>query len=121
MLNVYKCVTTCTWDGRYWEEGTLTGPLSSDKIPPEHFKLVNDHQELEEALDKIDEEDEPMTYAELSAQINDAQFTGSGIVAGDINYMTLAQLKELAQKQGVYNSGLRTRQSLIDVIDQEQK
>jgi len=51
-MKTYKCITTCTWNGRHWREGTDTPPLDDNVIPPEHFTENKDEDEgvsIEEA------------------------------------------------------------------------
>lgn len=118
-MKVYKCITACTWKGRYWAEDALTEP--TDDIPPEHFVPVTDVDELQAVLDTIDEEEEPETFAELSQQIAEQGFTGTGILAGsDLQLKTSQQLKELAKELGVYNGSLKTKESLIEAIESVQ-
>jgi hypothetical protein len=49
-MKTYECITTCTWNGRYWREGTTTPPLEDTVIPPEHFVLINDTEEQEDVV-----------------------------------------------------------------------
>ena len=118
MAKVYKCVTTCTWNGRYWEEGTLTHPIPADVTPPEHFTSVQDVEELQEVLNTIDEEEEPETFAALSQQIMDTGLTGTGILAGDdLQLKNFQQLKKIAKDMGVYEDTMKTKDELIQAIE----
>jgi hypothetical protein len=117
-MKIYKCVTTCTWNGRYWEEGTLTDPIPDDVKPPKHFEQVTNPSEIQEVLDGIDEEDDPKTFTELSQQLMDVGNTGVGMCAGDdLQLKNLEQLKAIAKEKNVYNSGLRTKDALIEAIE----
>lgn len=117
MARVYKCITTCTWNGRYWEEGTLTAPFPDDVKPPEHFMPVQDAEELQEVLRTIDEEEEPETFAALSQQIMDIGLTGTGILAGDLHLKNYQQLKKIAKDIGVYEDTMKTKDDLIQAIE----
>lgn len=121
MSNVYKCITTCTWDGRYWEDGELTSPLPDSIKPPKHFVIVNNVEELESVLDTIDEEDEPETFANLSQKILEIGNTGVGICSGDdIKTKNFKQLQGIAKSNGLPYEGIKTRQELIDLIENHQ-
>ena len=117
MARVYKCVTTCTWNGRYWEEGTLTHPIPAEVTPPEHFTPVHDLEEPQEVLQTIDEEEEPETFAALSQQIMDTGLTGTGILAGDLHLKNYQQLKKIAKDLGVYEDTMKTKDDLIQAIE----
>ena len=111
-------MTTCTWNGRYWEEGTLTHPVPDDVTPPEHFTPVQDVEELQEVLNTIDEEEEPETFAALSQQIMDTGLTGTGILAGDdLQLKNYQQLKKIAKDLGVYEDTMKTKDDLIQAIE----
>lgn len=47
-MRTYECITSCTWNGRFWREGTTTQPLEDTIIPPEHFVLVVNEEDQEE-------------------------------------------------------------------------
>jgi tetrahydromethanopterin S-methyltransferase subunit G len=120
MANVYKCINTCTWDGRYWEEGTLTRPLSSDIVPPKHFALVNDVKELEEVLEGIDEEEDCQTFSELTQRIMDAVNTGVGICAGDLKMKNFKQLQGIAKRKELPYEGIKSKDELIELIEKSE-
>ena len=117
-MKVYKCITPCTWKGQYWGEDMLTGPLPDDATPPEHFEPVTSTAELQEVLNKVDQEDDPDTFAALQRKIMDEGNTGVGICASDeLQLKNFKQLQKIAKEKGVYNEELRSKEALIGAIE----
>lgn len=121
-LKIYRCDTPCTWNGRYWGEGDLTKPLPEDVKPPEYFVEESSSEAIKNALNEIDKEDDPQTFAQLSRQIMDMGNTGVGMLAGDdLNYKSLAQLKKIARELGIDCEGYKSKDDLIEIIQQVQE
>ena len=117
MLTVYRCINTCTWQGRYWEEGAITAPFPSDIIPPQHFEKVSEVETLQEVLDSLDQEDEPDTFAALQETIDEARITGVGMMASDsLELKSREQLIEIAKEKGIDKPTMLNRMTLIKKI-----
>ena len=98
-MKTFKCITTCTWNGRYWKEGTITPPYPDTIVPPQHFEI-----EEEGILDP----DEPDNAEDIKPV---GTFTEE-----ELRSMQFNKLKKIAKQYEVYQDNMKTVDSLVKAI-----
>jgi hypothetical protein len=98
-MKTFKCITTCTWNGRYWKEGTITPPFSDDIVPPQHFEIE------EEGIGDPEEPDETIGLKPIG------EFTEE-----ELRTKKFTALRKIAQQYGVYKDTMKTNDKLLKAI-----
>ncbi len=80
-------------------------------------------ESIEERLEALDEEEEPNnTLSEMTQKLLDVGNTGVGILAGDdLNLKNFKQVQKIAKDKGLNIDGIKTKQELIDLIEESGK
>jgi hypothetical protein len=94
-MKTYEVITTCTFQRRYWEKGSIA-EFADDVAPPRHFKLLKGDEKP--APKETSGPASPSTLSELQKQQNEATKPKAGFAKHTEEYDEPYQKKQGTQK-----------------------